>query len=74
MLKAFGIWRSLEIKETLELADFLASWLIFLLLVVSFHDIDMARNKPGGLRAIAPLAIGGTGALEYYVRHVDVSA
>ena len=62
---AQGILRFLETKE---LADFLVTNI-----VGSDEFIEMARKKAGGLRAIASLAIGGKGALWYYVKDVVTS-
>jgi hypothetical protein len=52
----------------MELADFLVTNL-----VGSDEFIEMAREEAGGLRAIASLAIGGKGALWYYVKDVVTS-
>ena len=60
---AGDIWRSLGVKETQAMADFLVSNL-----VGSDDFIEFAKKKAGGLRAIAALAIGGQSALEYYIR------
>ena len=65
---AGDIWRSLNIKETDALADFLVSNLI-----ESDEFIDMAKKKAGGIRVAAALAIGGQGALEHYVKNVVTS-
>jgi hypothetical protein len=52
----------------MELADFLVTNL-----VGSDEFIEMACEEAGGLRAIASLAIGGKGALWYYVKDVVTS-
>eukprot|EP00956_Cyclotella_meneghiniana_P037458 scaffold139212_cov21-Cyclotella_meneghiniana.AAC.1 len=65
---AGDIWRSLGVKETEEMADFLVTNL-----VESVEFIEFAKKKAGGLRAIASYVIGGSASLENYVRSIVTS-
>jgi hypothetical protein len=65
---AADIWRSLGVKETPDLADFLVSNI-----VNSDEIIDITKEKAGGHRVLAALAVGGHGAFEYYWRNVVAS-
>ena len=65
---ARDIWRSLGVKETDALANFLVSNL-----VESDEFIELAKKKAGGIRVAAALAVGGQSALEHYVKNIVTS-
>eukprot|EP00956_Cyclotella_meneghiniana_P017269 scaffold27964_cov59-Cyclotella_meneghiniana.AAC.2 len=65
---ARDIWRSLGVKETQKIANFLVTNLIG-----SDEFIEFAKKKHGGLHAVMSFAIGGKRYLENYVRTIVTS-
>ena len=65
---ARDIWRSLGVKETQEMADFLITNL-----AGRDEFIEFAKKKHGGLHAVMSFAIGGKRYLENYVRTIVTS-